>query len=186
MESRDRPPQIPRSAVLLGAAAATLVACTDRRDSAPTPPPSGSPAPSHSGPTGTPQPSSDPALVRLMSDAMGRELDLLAVYDDAIARAPRLGPVLRAFRAHHSEHEQRLLELVPEGTTFGSFTHSLPRDEPGLLRELAAEEERASRGGVSAAGGAPAGELALLLAEIAGSEAQHAALLRTIRPRRRR
>lgn len=182
MHAADPPPQIPRSALLLGATA-SLVACTGRRGVTPTPPPSPRPLPSG---VPTPTPSTDPAIVRLLTDAVTVELVLLGTYDDAIARAPRLRATLRAFRAHHSAHAERLSALLPEGeqTTFAEQPPG--SDERAILRHLVGAEERAARARVAAAGRAPSGELAVLLAEIAGSEAQHAALLRTIRPRRRR
>lgn len=183
MDSADQPPQITRSAVLVGAAAA-LVACTGRKEPAPTPPDSVRPAPS-GGLTRSPQP--DPAVVGLATAALARETVLLAAYDAAVAGSPRLRAILARFRAHHHAHAERLRALLPGVLSPAPVapppTARLP--ERRTLRELVAAEERASTAAVSAAASAPSGELAVLVAEIAGSEAQHAALLRTVRPRSR-
>jgi hypothetical protein len=186
MQSADSPPQISRSAVLVGAAAA-LVACTERKAPAPTPSPSPRPVPS-GGPTPTPTPSADPAVTALVTAGLGRETVLLAAYDAAIAGSPRLRAVLRRFRAHHHAHAERLRALLPGVASPAPIAPppSTEADERRTLRRLVAAEERASTAAVSAAATAPTGELAALVAEIAGSEVQHAALLRTVRPRTRR
>jgi len=180
------PPQIPRSAVLVGAAAA-LVACTGRRGRSPTP--TATPRPSGTGPaTGSAQPSADPAVIRLVTDAVAVEVALLTAYDSAIAALPRLRGILTAFRAHHSAHAEWLSMVLPGAPdpSLGPPGTPGPPDERRILRGLVAAEWQASRAGATTAGRAPTGELAVLLAEIAGSEAQHAVLLRTVRPRPRR
>lgn len=180
----DGAPQITRSAVLVGAAAA-LAACTlgDKREPVPTG--TAAPGPTQSGGvSGSPQPSGDPALVAPVTNALALELRLIADYDEAIRRAPRLRPTLSAFRAHHSAHAQRLGALIPGETSFIVPETLDATDERRIVRALIAAEERAGRAGIAAAGAAPTGELAVLLAEIAGSEAQHGALLRTVRTKK--
>jgi hypothetical protein len=130
------------------------------------------------GPTPAPPPRGDEAA--LLAAAVTRERVLLTAYDKAIRQVPALAPTLRALRAHHQAHADRLQgKAVPPPAGGGRrFTPSRPTEATAaVLRTLTEAEVRAARAGVSAVGGAsPA--MALLLAEIAGSEEQHAVLLR--------
>jgi hypothetical protein len=208
----DRTPLITRATLLTGATA-VLAGCTRKRRVAPaptSPSPSASgtptPPPGASGPvsavtgsrtptaTATPSPTPSPSPTAspsgddaaLLAGAVAREQALLTAYDKAIRRLPALAPTLRALRAHHQAHADRLQGKGVQPSASGSrrFMPSRPTAATSaVLSTLIDAELGAARAGVSAVGAAsPA--VSVLLAEIAASEEQHAVLLRWLSGRR--
>ncbi|HZG93970.1 MAG TPA: ferritin-like domain-containing protein, partial [Mycobacteriales bacterium] len=126
----------------------------------------------------SPAPRGDEAAV--LAAALTREQSLLAAYDKALRRLPALAPTLQALRAHHQAHADRLggkAGRPPAGPGRAIVPPRRTSATAAVLGTLTDAELGAARAGVSAVGAAsPA--VGVLLAEIAGSEEQHAVLLR--------
>lgn len=122
--------------------------------------------------------SDEPEPISLAADpvrveALGAELDLIAVYEASIAAQPELAPTLTVILEQHREHAQAL--AVPDAQA----SPPAPRGAAAAvdlngLRDL--ERQAAGlRAGACVRAGNP--ELARLLALIGASEAQHVAVL---------
>jgi len=184
-------PRSRRSAALAAAGvvgAGLLAACTKNK-AAPAPTASGTPSrtgspapPADSEPPPTPtQPAIDAGT---LADAIDRENTLLAAYDArASGMTDALAAALADFRAHHEAHLMRLQELpgalLREPTSEASRP-ATPRPSSTAAQVVTAiieVEADAARSGAAACAKAGPTDFATLLAEIAGCEAQHAALL---------
>lgn len=106
-------------------------------------------------------------------EALGAELDLIAVYEASIAAQPELAPTLLVIADQHREHARALQVQDAEAPTPAPRGTAEALDLNGL-REL---ERRAAglRAGACVRAANP--ELASLLALIGASEAQHVAVL---------
>lgn len=106
-------------------------------------------------------------------EALGAELDLIAVYQATIAARPDLASVLTVILDQHREHARALEVTEADAPTPAPRAPAAALDLGGL-REL---ERRAAglRAGACVRAGNP--ELARLLALIGASEAQHVAVL---------
>lgn len=106
-------------------------------------------------------------------EALGAELDLIAVYEASIAAQPDLAPTLTVILEQHREHARALEVQDAEAPTPAPRGAATAVDLNGL-RDL---ERRAAglRAGACVRAGNP--ELARLLALIGASEAQHVAVL---------
>lgn len=171
------------------AAAAAATACTGGKSD---PAPTGSASGSSDRPAPTPGPEAtspaapvvDPVVV---AGAVNREVKLIAAYDAAIAALPSAAAVLSSFKSHHEAHLSRLTELsgAPEPTassplpSFASTSTPTTQTARAVYAALAAKEDAAADSGAAACAKAGPGEFATLLAQIAGSEAQHGTLLPT-------
>lgn len=194
--SADQPVYTRRTAIL-GAAtmgsAAALGACSNKKA---TPAPRGPGTPSNSGATRTaggssPAPASEtpPPDPQAVVAAIAREVALLAAYDGVPGDAAAL---VASFRQHHETHLTRL-EGLPGASRRTAGTPSrtstptpIPRPSSSpaatsssraVVAALARAEDEASRAGAAACAAAGPTAFAQLLAEIAGSEGQHAVLL---------
>lgn len=120
----------------------------------------------------------EPGPVSLAADpvrleALGAELDLIAVYEATITAQPDLAPTITPILDQHREHARALEVPDAEAATPAARAPAAAVDLNGL-REL---ERRAAglRAGACVRAGNP--ELAGLLALIGASEAQHVAVL---------
>lgn len=136
-------------------------------------------------PSASPRPSGDDALRRAAVDS---EAALVALYRDAIAESPgELGAALTVLRDQHVEHGARLrpgsaLAPTPEaGSSTGTGASEAPRTSRQILTSLLAAERAAVRQRQEACDRAETPDLARVLALVAASEAQHAAVLRDLR-----
>lgn len=189
-------PDLPRRAAVAGvittAVAAALAGCTKGKSSAvptraATPSAGSLSAGARPGETPSSQPTAlvpDPAAV---TAAITREIRLIAAYDAAAAEAPAAAGVLADFRSHHEAHLARVRALPgapPDSSAAplqpgGSRSPAASTAVRAALQALAGKENDAAAAGATASAHAGPTEFAQLLAEIAGNEAQHGALLPT-------
>lgn len=129
-------------------------------------------------PTAVPESSGPDRDERLRARAAVSELALLASYDAALGRHPRLRPALVPLRAHHAAHLAALGggRAAPSPPTGSGVVPPHPRT---ALARLVAAERTAAAGRARDCLDAGA-ELAPLLGSVAASEASHAALLEAL------
>jgi hypothetical protein len=117
----------------------------------------------------------------MLLHAVTAELNLISLYDEAIAAYPALRPRLAPLRAEHEEHRARLRSLViePAGRRVPQTVTSRPAiaaTRAAALAQLKTAERAAVRTLMSRLGGASP-SLAQLYASIAAAEATHASVL---------
>ncbi len=154
--------------------------------------------PADKRPTPVPTPSGPPDPdVEYLRLAVLAELALLSSYDDPAAPAD-LAPFLAEARTHHQDHLAALVEVarasgLPVPSTVSPSPAapspgappprgpqlSPPKDAVDLARRLVALERRSSDWGLSVIPAVRRPEVALLAAQVAASEAQHATALFT-------
>ena len=182
---------------LLAVAAGAAAACTKRTVPDPAKPTAAAPSTAGSNAAGTPSLSSPPAQTppdpAIVAAARARELALLAAYDAAVRDMPGMALLLADFRAHHVAHLERIKTLPgapgaaesPALDTSGSAaststgTKAATEKARAVLAGLAQLERKSAADGAAACAAAGPTDFAVLLAEIAGNEAQHGALLTT-------
>ncbi|HVE99662.1 MAG TPA: hypothetical protein VNA12_10840 [Mycobacteriales bacterium] len=143
----------------------------------------GDPAP---GPSATPSPAADSAVVRR---ALDRERALLAAYDPAASFAdPTLASLGAAARAHHDLHLAALLEIASRlgistsETPSAAASAGLPTppaavDDVAAARRILALEAGSGEIAVREVHASADARVARLVAQIGASEAQHATAL---------
>lgn len=162
-----------RSFLVLGAATLTLAACTSSPDP--------DPDPDH------PTPSTPADDDRLRDTVATAEVALIGAYRAALAQAPDLAAELTPFLEHHLAHLERVSPGDDRGTATASSSPPAASTEPagpadvaGLLEALAGAETTARKARIADCDAADSGQLAHDLAQIAASEAQHAAHLEAL------
>ncbi|MEP7055419.1 MAG: hypothetical protein ABI912_09250 [Actinomycetota bacterium] len=124
-------------------------------------------------------------MAAAVAAAVAREVALIAAYDAASRSAPA-ATVLIDFGSHHREHLARLRSLGPavqsaaapaSPSSLSTSTPLTPAAIRALFASIAGKERSAGDAGALACATAGPTPFAELLAEIAGNEAQHAALL---------
>lgn len=200
----DHPDLARRAALASAAAAVTAVAaaaCTGgkKRNAQRT----GAPAPRRttSAAGGATEPADVSARTLPAPDAAGiraaalREVNLIKAYDAVAAQVPAALVLLAEFRSHHEAHLARLRDMSgvpdvpsapaapqplpasPSGSTSVSAAPPTKRAVQALIAALARKENEAAGAGAKASATAGPTDFAIVLAEIAGSEAQHGVLL---------
>lgn len=171
-----------RAALRVGAVAgaAVVVGCTDDADPGPTP---------------SPTPSPDPDITWL-AEAAAAERTLIARYAGPVRVSATGRSLLRALRAHHEAHLADLEAAIvalggPTPATSASGTPSggpSPTGSSGTApgapfgavltpAQLRTQEQRTGRDATDLVGRAADGDVALLLAEVGASHAQHVVAL---------
>jgi hypothetical protein len=125
-------------------------------------------------------PTVSPRTQMLLHSVTG-ELNLIWIYDKAIAAYSGLAPALAPMRAEHEAHLQQLRSRVvePPGKHLSATVTAKPplgATQGAALTQLRDAEQAAVKGLMSRLGGASP-SLAQLYASIAASEATHASVL---------
>ena len=118
---------------------------------------------------------------QMLLHAVGAELNLLWIYNKAIATYSGLAPALAPLRAEHEAHLAQLRARViePPGKALPGTVTARPAvaaTQAAALTQLRAAEQAAVTAQMSRLGAAPAA-LAQLYASIAASEATHVSVL---------
>lgn len=160
-----------RTAVLAAGASAVVAGCDGATDR------SGTPG-STEDPSGTtqPAPSTDPVMVAALQAAATQIQQLARAYSTIAQNLPSLRGQLATGVKHHASHLARLTELGALQPAKLGKPPPLPTGAAAALADLAAREQRLSVAHATAAAKV-SGQTARLLASIAASESQLAAIL---------
>ncbi|MEO6712714.1 MAG: hypothetical protein ABIM89_04705 [Mycobacteriales bacterium] len=183
---------------LIAVAATSLAACTKRKGPSTVKPTGAAPSGfsgSTPGESPSPSPSATPPDPTAIAAARAREIALLTAYDAAARDIPAAAALLADFRAHHAAHLERIQTLrgapspgltVPAeptretpSTSSSTSSKAAAAKARAVFAQLAKLERTAAADGAAACAAAGPTDFAVLLAEIAGSESQHSALLPT-------